>query len=132
MELSNNDKILISIYKLYNEDINNMEDEINAEKIGITFEDFKIALDKLSREGLIEGVKFANAGKKPPLPYWDKVNITTKGIEYVENNIGIKNTLEKNEKIKYVLKECFKSGWEEIKDIGTSYAAKCTAELIKK
>ncbi len=131
MELSNKNKVLIAMYKVYNEDVYNIENVVNAKEIGISFEEFKIALDKLSREGLIEGVKFAYAGNKPPLPFWDKAYITIKGMEYVENNIGIEHTQDKKEKIKFIIKECIKYGWEEIKDIGTTYAAKCTVEFIK-
>lgn len=132
MENSNKDKVLIAMYKVCNEDIYNIEKVVNDKSIGISFEEFKIALDKLTREKLIEGVKFAYAGNKPPLPFWDKAIITEKGVSYIENNIGIENTLDKNEKIKFLVKECIKDGWEEIKDIGTSYAAKLTAEVIKK
>lgn len=131
MELNNKNKVLIAMYKIYNEDIYNLEKVVNADKLGMTFEEFKIALDGLFKDGLIKDVQFARAGNQPPLPFWDKASITEKGIDYVENKIGIDKTLDKKEKAKLIIKKCIKYGWEELKDIGTSYGAKLTAELVK-
>jgi len=46
-----------------------MEDNIKAKKIGIDKELFAIALDKLTNEGLINGVRFIRAGMGPSKRY---------------------------------------------------------------
>lgn len=131
MEINNKEKTLIALYKVNNEDISSLESEVNCDKIGITFKEFTMSLEKLSKEELIDGVTFSYVGGRAAVPFWQDARVTDKGIKYVEEKIGVENTLNKREKTIYILKECMKFGWNEIKDIGTSYAAKTTAEIIE-
>ena len=124
MKIDTKQKVLIAIYKEYQEDVPNMRDNVKAVKLGIDVESFMVALDKLMNEELIRGVRFSRNGSKIFAVVLDDVIITSEGIDYVETKLGIEKTLDGVEKIKYVVSKCVEFGWNEAKDILSSAFAK--------
>ncbi|WP_027640122.1 YjcQ family protein [Clostridium cadaveris] len=124
MKIDTKQKVLIAIYKEYQEDVPKMEENINASKLGINVEAFMVALDKLTNEELIRGVRFSRNGSKIFVAILDNMMITSKGIDYVETKLGIEKTLDGVEKIKYMASKCVELGWCEAKDILSSTFAK--------
>lgn len=119
-KIDNKQKVLIAIYTEYQEDLPNMKDNINFKKLMMDQQIFNTALIKLENEKLITGVKKIMDG----VLWTDKIMMTSNGIEYVENKLGIEKTLSSSEKVKEVLGKSAKFGWNEAKDILTSTLAK--------
>jgi len=119
-KIDNKQKVLIAIYTEYQEDLPNMKDNINFKKLMMDKEIFNTALIKLENEKLITGVKKIMDG----VLWTEKIMMTSNGIEYVENKLGIEKTLSSSEKVKEVLGKSAKFGWNEAKDILTSTLAK--------
>ncbi|WP_283696896.1 YjcQ family protein [Clostridium perfringens] len=132
--MRNKEKVLISMYKEYLKDDSNMQENINSEKLGIKQDEFFQALDKLQNEGLIDGIFITRGGINNSIIYAEARNaiITSGGIDYIENKIGIEKTLDSKEKIKYLSKRVLSKTWDEVKDITTTTIAKTIAELKDK
>lgn len=124
MKIDTKQKVLIAIYKEYQEDVPNMRDNVKSKKLNLDIEVFNIALRKLTNEGLITNVKLLNGGGKIIAAFTDDLMITRDGIDYVESKLGIEKTLDGIEKIKYLVTKCVELGWSEGKDILTSTMAK--------
>lgn len=129
MELDTKQKVLVAIYIEYQKDIPSMGENIKSKVLGIESEVFTNAITKLINEGYITGVKISRGGigNKIIAMFVNDMMISRDGIEYVENKIGIEITLTGTEKVKYIAKKAFETGWDQLKDI----AAKTLAEMNK-
>lgn len=129
MGLDNKQKVLLAIYTEYQKDKPDMRNNINVEAIGVDFEVFAIAIDKLVNEGLINGADIVRGGRgnNPLDVYTDNIKMTRYGIEYVEQKLEIERTLAGVEKVKKVADKGMQWGWEQAKD----FAAKVLAEMMK-
>jgi hypothetical protein len=128
MALDAKQKVLIAIYTEYQKDKPNME-SISPGSLGIDREIFNIAVDKLDNEGLINGVNIVRAGDSsaPHLVAIDYAKMSSYGIRYVEEKLGIKPELSGEEKVESVISSSTEWGWEQIKDIGS----RVLAEMLK-
>ncbi|MGG0284107.1 hypothetical protein ABEY41_03050 [Peribacillus butanolivorans] len=120
-KLDTKQKVLLGFYTEYQKDIPRMID-INAELLGITQEQFKIAIKKLESEGLISGAGYTVMG-----PITREIMVTPYGLNYVETKLGIDPTNSGEEKVKKLTGRVTEWGYNELKD----FAVKVTAELIK-
>lgn len=129
MKLDSKQRVLVAIYIEYQKDIPEMEENIRTGKVGMDAETFNIAIDKLQSEELITGANIIKAGigNKIQFVSTQDMKMTSKGIEYVEEKIGLSHVLTGQEKVKEILKSLASSGWKQIKDI----AAKTLAEMNK-
>ena len=129
MDLDNKQKVLIAIYTEYQKDLPDMENAITANNLGIGRDVLKVALNKLTNEGLITGVIFSEGGASsvPLAAAVDYCQMTGRGIEYIENKLDIKPGLTGSEKVADIIEKSASWGWEQIKDI----AAKVLAEMAK-
>lgn len=107
-----------------------MEHNITAEKLGVDSLAFKVAIDKLQNEGLINGANFIYVDNSfmPIEVITGSIKMTMPGISYVENKFEIDKTLNGIEKVKKVAEKGLKWGWEQLKDI----AARTLAEIAYK
>lgn len=120
MVLDIKQKVLIAIYTEYQKDIPEIEEKVKSSKLGIGTEEFKIAMVKLENEGLITGTSFHKTGNSKwgaNIVLLDNTKMTTYGIDYVENKLGIDKTLSGIDKVKKVGEKCANWGWNEFKDI---------------
>jgi hypothetical protein len=121
-------KVLVAIYTEYQKDIPNMDDNIKADILGVTYEEFKIAIDKLLNEEMIKGANFSRGkGGIPLVLFFTNLRMTSKGIDYVEEKLLLDKTLTGDEKIKKLAVDSANWGWEQFKDI----ASKTLAEILK-
>lgn len=127
-ELDTKQKVLVAIYSEYQKDEPSMEENITAVNLGISYDVFKIALNKLDNEGFIKGVKYAKVEENRIINVYTKgLMMTRDGINYVEEKLGILPTMSSSEKLKEVTKKVTTWGYEELKD----FVVKVTAEVIK-
>lgn len=80
-------KILLEMYKKAGDLNRNYNLSINPESLGISHEEFVIALEELDKEGLMEGVAYkcyGGKGNKPQLVDLGNASLTQKGINEVE------------------------------------------------
>lgn len=127
-ELDTKQKVLVAFYTEYQKDVPNMKSVI-ASDLGISNEQFTIAIQKLENEGLISGAKYAKGGQGsvPLMVFTDFIMVSNYGLNYVEEKLGIQPTMSAGEKVKEVAKKTTAWGYNELKD----FAAKVTAELLK-
>ncbi|SCI46272.1 Uncharacterised protein [uncultured Clostridium sp.] len=124
MKLDTKQKVLIAIYTEYQKDIPDMRDAITYSKLGIDSQRFVVALEKLENEELIRGIDIARSRGRAIDVFTDNIMMTSIGIEYVENKLGIEKTLSGLEKIKYMYGKYANWGWEQGKEIISSTLAK--------
>jgi hypothetical protein len=84
MELCVKDKVLLAIYKEYQNNLPNM-DNITPHRLDLVTEEFQAAIDKLENEYLITGAKIEWANNKIYKVFLKKVKPTEKGLHYCEN-----------------------------------------------
>ncbi|MBC9783533.1 hypothetical protein H1S01_03275 [Heliobacterium chlorum] len=118
-------KVLLAIYTEYQKDIPDMTN-VTPESIGISRSAFNVAISKLSNEGLIDKV-IAVSGDNEVEYLMHKAMMSREGISFVESKASIEPTDNGNQKIKKLMEECLKWGWEQAKDI----CAKALAEMAK-
>lgn len=130
LELDAKQKVLLAIYTEYQKDIPNMEENLKAQKLGLEYNIFKIAVDKLQNEDLINGAVINRGGNShiPAVVSMGNVKMTRIGIDYVEHKLEIERTLSGAEKVKTISENAAKWGWEQFKDI----TAKVLAEIASK
>lgn len=123
MELDVKQKVLLAIYTEYQKDIPIIQN-ITHNMLGIGLDEFRIAIIKLENEGLIRDtiipkgkVNFEGNKWGTFSPILDNTKMTSYGIEYVENKLGIDKTLSGLEKVEYLAKKSVNLGWNEFKDI---------------
>ncbi len=86
--MSVKDKVLLAIYDEYQKDIPNMDANVTWSKLQLNKDEFNIALDKLDKEGLINGLRAARgAGNKILIAYLNEVTPSVHGIRYVKQNL---------------------------------------------
>ena len=131
MELDTKQKVLIAIYTEYQKDLPNIEDNVNADILGIDNKIFNVAIEKLENEGLITGSSLIKGGSDT---VWNTIMVnlrhtkmTPYGISYIEEKLGIGKTLTGAEKVKAVSLKVAEWGWDQFKDI----SAKELSEIIK-
>ncbi|AIF51237.1 YjcQ family protein [Pelosinus sp. UFO1] len=128
MELDTKQKVLIAIYTEYQKDIPDMA-SITSSNLGIDHDIFKIALDKLDNEGLVNGLNILKGGYRsiPKQVIIHHAKMSSYGINYVETKLNIQPSLSNKEKVKVVIDRSTEWGWEQLKDIGS----KVLSEVIK-
>ena len=129
LDLDTKQKVLIAIYTEYQKDLPDMEKNITTHNLGFENDIFKIALNKLTNENLINGVVFLNGGDNP-VPAMASVRycqMTGQGIDYVEDKLDIKPNLSGAEKVAKVIEKSAGWGWDQIKEM----CAKTIAEIVK-
>ncbi|MBU2701151.1 hypothetical protein Ga0466249_002265 [Sporomusaceae bacterium BoRhaA] len=129
MEFDTKQKVLIAMYVEYQKDLPNMDENITPENLGLQEEIFAVAIEKLLNEELINGAdvtRCIGTYDQPEATLFGAM-LTSKGISYVEEKLGINSNLSGKEKIEVVRKSFLEQGL----DVLTDFAAKVTAELIK-
>ncbi|ATW24173.1 YjcQ family protein [Candidatus Formimonas warabiya] len=129
MERDAKQTVLLAIYTEYQKDIPDMENAIKAANLGLEKNVFKVALDKLENEGLINGVEFRRGGNTaiPLTALTTYIKITPIGIRYVEDKLNIDGASTGEQKVKGLLSRFTEWGWEQLKDV----AARTLAEMAK-
>jgi hypothetical protein len=129
LELDAKQKVLLAIYTEYQKDLPDIAKAVNYKALGLEYNVFKVAVDKLQGEGFIQGVTVLPDGNSSiPAKVWlGDAKMTRYGIGYVEQKFEIESTLDGKEKVKTALEKGVKFGWGEFKD----FAAKVLAEIIK-
>ena len=118
MKLDTKQQVLLALYIEYQKDLPNMED-VNCTVLNMDIDAFNIALKKLSNEGYITDLFIFPADNDEfYCVRTDNVSLTRDGIEYVENNFGIKKELTASDKIKYIIKKCGVFGLQALKIFG--------------
>jgi hypothetical protein len=128
MELDSKQKVLIAIYTEYQKDLPNMEN-VTHETLGLDYDVFKVAIEKLDNEGMIRDAIIVHGGNDPK-PLHVSLNLckmTNYGIGYVEKKLELDQTTSGEQKVKEVIEKTAKWGWEQFKDFG----AKTLAEMLK-
>ena len=127
-ELDNKQRVLVAFYTEYQKDVPDMKN-ITHSAVGMTLEEFVIAIQKLENEGLITGVKYAKVldFNAPVAVFTDFIMVSTYGLQYVEEKLELKPTMSASEKVREVSKKAGLWGYNELKD----FAVKVTAEVIK-
>lgn len=126
MEFDAKQKVLLAVYMEYQKDIPNMK-SITAKTVGLEEQVYKIAVDKLSNEGLIRDATLTHGGGKIVSAWLDNVKMTPYGLNYVETKLAIQPEKTGMEKIKEISEKAVSWGWNEAKD----FAAKVLAEIMK-
>lgn len=128
MELDTKQKVLIAIYSEYQKDLPDM-DNVKSSELGLEYDVFKVAIDKLMNEGLIvdANLTFGGRGTVPLHVNIKHCKMTTYGIAYVEKKLEIEETLSGDQKVKTVIEQAGKWGWDQFKDFG----ARVLVELLK-
>ncbi|AWV35145.1 hypothetical protein [Paenibacillus odorifer] len=128
MELDTKQKLLISIYSEYQKDLPDM-DNVTFESLGVEYLVFKVAVDKLMNEGLINGavVTFGGRDAAPLHVNIKHCKMTPYGILYVEKKLEIDETLSGEQKVRTVIEKAGKWGWDQFKDFG----ARVIVEMLK-
>ncbi len=129
MALDKKQEILLYIYTEYQKDLPNMKDNISSKRLGIQNDIFKVAIEKLTNEGLIIGAGIVPDGNShiPAAVFTDGIKMTRIGIEYVEEKLTIKGTMTGEEKLGELIKKAASWGLEQLKDI----AVKTLTEMSK-
>jgi methyl coenzyme M reductase alpha subunit len=127
-ELDTKQKVLLAFYTEYQKDVPNMR-SITSSELGISNDQFVVAIQKLENEGLINGAKYMKGGRGtiPLAVITDFIMVTRDGLQYVEEKLNIQPTMTALEKTKEVSKKVTEWGYNELKD----FAAKVLAEIIK-
>ncbi|WP_068782004.1 YjcQ family protein [Paenibacillus sp. GM2] len=128
-ELDAKQKVLISLYLEYQKDIPNMS-SIRHTDIGLEYDVFKVAVDKLFNEGFITDLIVTHGGQGLVPIHINLVNcrMTRLGIDYVESKLEIEKELSGEMKVKRVIEKVGRWGWDQFKDFG----ARVLTEMIKK
>jgi hypothetical protein len=127
-ELDTKQKVLLAFYTEYQKDVPNMRN-ITPSELGISKDQFVVAIQKLENEGLITGAKYMKGGRGvvPLDAITDFIMVTRDGLQYVEEKLNIQPTMTAAEKTKEVSKKVAEWGYNELKD----FAAKVLAEILK-
>lgn len=130
MELDNKQKVLVAIYTEYQKDVWDMS-TITSEALGMSREQFNIAVLKLHNEGLIRGSRPIEIDQSPIPVQWvmDSTLMTLQGIEYVESKLEIATTMSNKEKVAAVANKAGQWGWTQLKEIAAKTAAEMAAKL---
>lgn len=127
MEFDAKQKVLFAIYLEYQKDIPEM-DNVTANALGLEYDVFKIAVDKLENEGLIRGT---GINRGPHGDIWavflTKTKMTNYGLQYVENKLQVEPEKTGGEKVKEIAQKAVSWSWNEAKD----FAAKVLSEIIQ-
>jgi len=128
LELDSKQKVLLAIYTEYQKDLPQMKN-VTSEALGLSYEVFKVAVDKLDNEGMIRDAKISYGGNDS-IPVHVNIalcKMSNYGIGYIENKLELEKTISGEEKVKKVLEKTAKWGWDQFKDFG----ARVLAEIIK-
>lgn len=127
MKLDTKQKVLITIYTEYQKDVPIMEESITAENLGLSEESFVMALRKLKNEGLIQNIEFYWGDNEVGDFMFSDMLISSYGIDYVEQKLGIDKTLSGADKVKHIVSKSGEWGMNQLKDFGT----RVVAEIVK-
>ncbi|TEB08618.1 hypothetical protein Psch_02184 [Pelotomaculum schinkii] len=129
MELDAKQKVLLAIYTEYQKDLPDMEREISFKNLDLDNKIFRIAIDKLQNEQMINGATIIRGGNShiPLHVNVGDIKMTRQGIDFVEQKLQIDRTLTGVEKVKVISQNATKWGWEQLKDL----AAKVLSEMLK-
>lgn len=127
-ELDKKQRVLVAFYTEYQKDVPDMK-KITHTAVGMTLEEFVVAVQKLDNEGLITEVKYSKVldFSIPAAVHTDFVMLTNYGLQYVEEKLELKPTMSASEKVKEVSKKAGLWGYNELKDFST----KVLAELVR-
>lgn len=115
MKLDTKQQVLLAFYIEYQKDLPNMRN-VNNTALDMDIDVFHVALEKLENEGYITGLAILAADNDRFYAVnTERVKLTRDGIEYVEQNFGIKKELTAEDKLKYVVKKCGVYGWQALK-----------------
>ena len=109
----------------YQKDLPDMDHNITAEELKVPDEIFKVALNKLTSEGLIKGGVIELSGSEIYLGSLHLLMMTPDGIEYVEQKALIEKNLKGIDKVKAIMKKVGEWGLTELENFG----AKVLAEM---
>ncbi len=115
MQLDTKQQVLLALYIEYQKDLPKMQN-VTCTSLNMDIDVFNAALRKLSTERYIEGLSVFSADSDEfYCVRTDNVYLTHSGIEYVENNFGIKKELSNQDKIIYIIKKCGVAGLQALK-----------------
>lgn len=128
MEPSVKNQVLMAIYTEYQKSIPDMKN-INYKVLGISRDEFKIAVAKLANEKFISGAIVHPGGDSniPAMVALNDVQMTTDGIDHVEQNLGIEADWSEKEKVEKVIDFAKQTGLDFLSDV----ASKVIVEMIK-
>lgn len=130
-ELDSKEKVLIAIYAEYQKDIPDMRRNINYKQLNMDKNVFYSAIDKLHNEELVNGLKIVTGGNRsiPVCVFTDNAKMSVRGIEYVENKMGIKPELSGMEKVQAVSSKAAEWGFDQAKDFFARVLAECIKDM---
>ena len=104
MQLEKKDQVLLALYVEYQKDIPKMSN-VTENVVGLDRDAFKVSIAKLQSEGYIQQavVQYGGDGNIPLYANIDNVMLTVKGIEHIENLVGIDKNSSKDKIIKGLL-----------------------------
>jgi hypothetical protein len=100
MDLNIKQQVLVAIYVEYQKKLPDMK-SVKADALGISTEQFYIALDKLDNEGLVNNIEIVRGSNGiPVIVKPDNANMSSYGIEYVEKKLSIKKSYLQKKRLK--------------------------------
>lgn len=102
MKLDTKQQVLLAFYIEYQKDLPNMKNITNTD-LNMDIDVFHVAVEKLDNEGYIRT---------------NDIKLTRDGIEYVEQNFGIKKEITAEDKVEYIMKQCGIYGLKALKMFG--------------
>jgi hypothetical protein len=112
MELDEKIQVLVAIYAEYQKPLPNIPKSINYETVSLDKLVFNSAIASLENEGYINGSVLLGGINLliPEIVKIKKTGITSKGINFVQEMMGIDEMLNKNQKAEAVKKYAGKCG----------------------
>lgn len=118
MKLDTKQQVLLAFYLEYQKDLPDMKNITNT-ALNMDIDVFHVAVEKLDNEGYITGFKTYPADNNRFYNVrMDDIKLTRDGIEYVEQNFGIKKEITAEDKIKYIVRQCGIYGLKALKLFG--------------
>jgi len=100
MDLDIKQQVLVAIYTEYQKKLPDMK-SVKADALGISTEQFYIALDKLDNEGLVNNIEIVRGSNGiPVIVKLDNANMSSYGIESVEKKLSIKKSYLQKKRLK--------------------------------
>lgn len=129
MQPDTKQKVLFGIYTEYQKDVPRFSENVTPDTLGVDPLAFRIAVDKLQSEQLIDRAMIVEDGNTPypKMVILDRVTLTRYGMDYVEDKISVVSSSTGEEKVKTVAQKAAEWGWSQMKDI----AVKTLAERLK-
>jgi hypothetical protein len=126
MGLNTKQQVLVAIYTEYQKEIPNMN-AITCEKLGISIDEFYIALKKLDNEGLVNNIKILPKGNSnvPAFVVINNAMMSAYGIDYVEKKLEMEKTLSPKEKVEKVIGKSEEFGLKHLKDFAVNIFSDC-------